>query len=456
VGFATALALINPVNDAPVLNAAATPSFGTLAEDTAAANIGGTLVSRLLVGNASDVDGQALGIAVIGLGQPGKGTYQFQLSGGAWTNMGTVSETSALLLPSTARVRFVPNANFNGTVNFVFRAWDGTLGSAGAKQNLTGQYGGAGTVSSAFAKALCTITPVNDAPVLGGSSTPSFGTIAEDTPAANIAGTLVSNVLAGIALDADGDTLGIAVIGLGSPSKGTYQFQLSGGAWTNIGTVSETSALLLPATALVRFVPNANFNGSVNFLFRAWDGTVGTAGTQQSLAGQYGGFGTVSSAFAKAICTVTSVNDAPVLTPSSSNLLVYQRGKPAVVLMGASATVTDVDSTTFAGGQLKITGIGAQDVVDLSGRFSFNGTSVLYTPDGQAAIVLGTRNAGGGSGVDLTIDLQATATPDMVQRLIRTLTFKSTGAAGTRNLSVTLSDDQQAVSNVVARVVNVS
>jgi acetyl esterase/lipase len=296
----------------------------------------------------------------------------------------------------------------------------------------------------------------NRAPVLSASAQPSFGSFAEDTPASDIAGELVGNLLKGNATDSDGDSLGMAVVSLGSPRQGDYQYRLNGGNWMSMPSVSETSALLLPASASVRFVPKADMNGTVSFYFRAWDGSGGTAGGIVDLTSERGGKGFASSAYAKAICTVTPVDDAPTLTPSLASPIGYTRGQAAVLLLGATTTVRDVDSATFAAGQLQVTGVAAGDVLSLGGRFSFQGTSVLYSPDGQSAIVIGTRNAGGGEGANLTIQFASTATLDLVQRLVRSLQFRTTGATGARSLQVSLSDDQQQVSNVVSCTVSVS
>ena len=60
------------------------------------------------------------------------------------------------------------------------------------------------------------------------------------------------------------------------------------GRWTQVGAVSNASALLLAADANTRvyFQGDSNFNGTVSdgITFRAWDQTSGTAGTKVSTA----------------------------------------------------------------------------------------------------------------------------------------------------------------------------
>jgi hypothetical protein len=266
----------------------------------------------------------------------------------------------------------------------------------------------------------------------------------------------VASLVAGGASDADADTLGVAVVALGNPGKATYQYQLSGGAWQNMPAVSESAALLLPASAKVRVVPKLNANGTVNLYLRAWDGSAGVAGGALDLHTRYGGIGTVSAAYSIAKASIAPVNDAPVLNPGNSTTVGYKRGGTAVLIFPSTATLTDVDSNTFAAGRLVLSGLLAGDVISLSGRFSYSGTSVLYTPDGQPPITIGTRNAGGGVGTSLTITFNSQATLDLAQRLLRNLRFSTTGAAGTRSLSVVAYDDQNAASATITRTINVT
>ena len=113
-------------NDAPVLNNSGDPILTTITEDPASNP--GNLVSELIAsmspaGSITDEDAGALqGIAVIGANQ-NNGTWQFSTNGGTtWSNFGSTSSSSALLLASNAntRIRFTPNANYNGSVGFTY------------------------------------------------------------------------------------------------------------------------------------------------------------------------------------------------------------------------------------------------------------------------------------------------------------------------------------------------
>lgn len=137
----------------------------------------------------------------------------------------------------------------------------------------------------------------------------------------NSAGELVSTLIADRITDAAGGTAGIAVTGLSTTANGTWQYSTNdGGTWTSFGAVTNTSASVLGASAddRVRFVPAANYNGSANITFRAWDRTddhpTGTTGVNVS---SNGGGTAYSLVTATASITVTEVNDAPIAVGDS-------------------------------------------------------------------------------------------------------------------------------------------
>ncbi|WP_192459620.1 hypothetical protein, partial [Musicola keenii] len=59
-----------------------------------------------------------------------------------------------------------------------------------------------------------------------------------------------------------------------------WQYSTDSGAnWFSVGTVSSSSALLLSATAQLRYVPDGANGETAAFTFNAWDQTSGTATT---------------------------------------------------------------------------------------------------------------------------------------------------------------------------------
>ena len=118
----TASITTTAVNDAPVLNAVASPTFTAILQDDTTNT--GDLVSDMIASAAvdliTDVDNGAVeGIAITGI-DSANGTWQFSTDGGStWTDIGAVSDSSARVLTATAtdRIRFVPNAELLGHHN---------------------------------------------------------------------------------------------------------------------------------------------------------------------------------------------------------------------------------------------------------------------------------------------------------------------------------------------------
>ncbi|HKB02719.1 MAG TPA: Ig-like domain-containing protein, partial [Gemmataceae bacterium] len=115
----------------------------------------------------TDPDAGAVeGIAVTATA--GNGTWQFSTDDGAsWADLGAVTPTAARLLAADAqtRIRFVPGADFTGTIDpaVTFRAWDRSTGTNGGPAD-TSANGGSTAFSTATETASLVVTPVNDAP----------------------------------------------------------------------------------------------------------------------------------------------------------------------------------------------------------------------------------------------------------------------------------------------------
>ncbi|WP_439542574.1 beta strand repeat-containing protein [Hyphomicrobium sp.] len=296
--------------------------------------------------------------------------------------------------------------------------------------------GGVGTASTTI-----NVTSVNDAPVLLTAATPVLNTIAEDAgnPVGAV-GTLVSGLVdlsggGGLdnVTDPDGSGLGIALTGV-NVTNGTWFYSLDDGAnWIAVGTISNTSALLLTETARLYFRPNADFNGTVTgaITFRAYDQTTGTAGTKVN-TNSNGGSTAFSSATDTANIVVSAVNDPPTIT--GLNNLNYTENAGAVII-DSSVVVADIDSADFAGGSLTVSFAANGTVADQlaissqgigNGQISVSGSNVSFNPNGGAPnAVIGTFS-GGTNGAPLVITFNANATSEAVDELIQRITFANT------------------------------
>ncbi|MGV8803354.1 MAG: cadherin-like domain-containing protein, partial [Polaromonas sp.] len=181
---------VTPVNDAPV--ATGTATLPAISEDST--NPPGATVSSLVPGtNYSDATDQVSpgttgsssatalgGIAVVGNAADAstQGAWQYSTNNGAtWTAVPTsgLSDGAALILPTTAQLRFVPVANYNGTPGGLSVRLADSAQSFSASSNIAGQLGGTNNWSAAAIPIGITVTPVNDAPVLAAAgSTQSY------------------------------------------------------------------------------------------------------------------------------------------------------------------------------------------------------------------------------------------------------------------------------------------
>jgi hypothetical protein len=181
---ATVHVTITGVNHAPVLAATAVNLGAIVANENSPA-----IAVTDLIASATDVDhGANSGVAITAT--TGTGTWGYSIDGITWTNIGTVSASQALLLDSTAQLRFNGTGLSAGTASVTFHAWDQTGTSAGLANTkfntATEGTGGSTSLSASAATATLTLNAFNFPPT---GVADSYQT-AEDTP-------LVTNSAAG-------------------------------------------------------------------------------------------------------------------------------------------------------------------------------------------------------------------------------------------------------------------
>ncbi len=378
----TATITVTAVNDAPVLDNSGTPTLTTINED--AVTNSGNLVSTILGVSVTDIDlGASGGIAVTSLDNS-RGAWQFSTNGGTtWSAVGSVSESSALLLRSIDRLRFVPDAENADAATVTYRAWDQTSGSTGTKVDTTSN-GGTTAFSTAQDTASITVTDVNDAPVLDNSGTPTLTTIDEDATTNN--GDLVSAVIGSTITDVDTASLsGIAVTGVNN-SQGLWQYSTDNGAsWQDVGAVSDSSALLLWTTDRLRFVPDALNADTATISYRGWDQTSGVHEGRVDVTGN-GGATAYSAATETAGITVTAVNDAPMLDPL---------GTPTLTSITEDATSNGGDQVgSFAGAWLSDVDNGSSSGIAVTALDTSRGTWQYSTDNGATWSAVGVVSDG--------------------------------------------------------------
>jgi hypothetical protein len=234
------------------------------------------------------------------------------------------SLSEAVLLSSNGqrnRIRFVPNRDFNGRVDFTFVAWDTTDGAVDGETRDAVSVSAIDSFSSEAVVIEIIVDPVNDAPLLPTNSTLTLSSILEDdyqSPGDDV------STLTGIITDVDvlDSSFGIAVVEA-DEENGQWEISTNGGvSWTAIVSVCPYNATVLSSVSgenRIQFVPNRDFNGIASFVFLAWDLTSdlqsGDPSVDTTSADLVTGPFSVTSA--TATITVEPVNDSPVLSPDS-------------------------------------------------------------------------------------------------------------------------------------------
>jgi uncharacterized repeat protein (TIGR01451 family) len=409
-----------PVNDAPV--ASGTVTFPSVNED---ATPPGQTVSSLFTPTFDDtrdtVTGGSSANTLAGIAitandaTAAQGNWQYTLDGTTWVDVPRtgLGDTTALILPSTASLRFVPEPQWNGTPGgLTVRLIDGSNTSnnpvAFSASSDVSTNGTTTAISAATVPLTTTVVAVNDAPVVSGTATiPST----EDAST----GATVASVLTQVSYSDGTDTIpsgstgtpaaGLAITGNASTAaQGTWQYTTDGTTWVDIPRtgLGDTNAIVIPATASLRFVPAADWNGTPGGLTaRISDGTGGLPATGAQNLGAVGGTSQWSNDTI-AIGTVTApVNDAPVVSgtatvPPSNEDTPSPTGTPVNDLLG-QGTVNYTDGTdTVPGGS---TGTPAAGIAITGNASTPEQGTWQYTTDGGTTWVdiphtgLGDNNA---------------------------------------------------------------
>ncbi len=201
----TISASVTAQNDAPtILNATTAATLVGVGEDTLLP--AGDTVSNLFSvkyeditddkrsiaggGNSSTAFG---GIAITNnAATASEGEWQYSINGGTnWTSVPTsgLSDTAAILLPTDAKLRFIPASDYNGTPGQLTVRFSDSPVTFSSAANL-GSVGGTSNWSGSTTTLATSITPVNDAPILDGSAG-SASDYTEQLAAVNIGGNLL-------------------------------------------------------------------------------------------------------------------------------------------------------------------------------------------------------------------------------------------------------------------------
>ncbi|WP_159789740.1 Ig-like domain-containing protein [Sodalinema gerasimenkoae] len=261
------------VNDAPVLDNSNDTTLTAINQGDITNS--GTLISELVGINAASIisdpnPNAAKGIAITALDTT-EGSWQYTTDGTTWVNTPTVSATNALLLAKdgTTRLRFVPNATYNGTLTnaITFHAWDQITGTNGGTANVTDDLTKNSTFS-VFSSASETASITVNAPTVASVSAPAngiygIGGTLDFTVTFTEAVTLTGAVTLPLTLNTGGE-VNATLMGMGnSATIHTFRYTVANGNLDSDG-ITLGNALNLPAGATIQNANDVDANPTLN------------------------------------------------------------------------------------------------------------------------------------------------------------------------------------------------
>lgn len=337
-GTAQATISVSSLNDAPLLNPSSPVLNGLTDSDVD--NVG-QAVSSLISGQVSDVDSSAVqGIAITGMDSGVGGTWQYSVNNGAsWQDIGAISTASALLLRSSDRVRFVPDGVHGTNASFTFRAWDQsgtTAGMQGTKANASSA-GGSTPFSTNSDTASVTVTAINDAPSMTGSSgSVSWveGNNVSSTPVVIDSGITIT--------DADGPNLTQATVRLTNFYAGQDSLAFTNNPATmgNITAIFDGGTGVLTLTSAGNQATLAQWQAALRAVTYS-NGSDSPAVMTRTVEFQVTDGGGLSSSSVSRSITITAVDASPIITAPASAMVVED-----VASVLNQISFSDVDSTS--------------------------------------------------------------------------------------------------------------
>lgn len=454
--LSSASATSAPPNAAPTITGA--PASATVTEDVA------TDINLSAV-TVADSDGDSITLTVgVNAGTiastDGNGTF----SGVTITNSGSASMSLAgtaaninSYLDITTKISYTTPLNSTSSATLTLTPNDGTEDGTAANVTLN-------------------VTAVNDAPSLNPGASPVLSAITEDagdddgsgadgdddaTNNTNNQGTSIAAVVVdGSITDVDGSAVeAVAVVGIDN-TNGVWQYSTDNGtSWNSFsGTTGSSvdissSARLLDGTLTggsthtIRFIPDANYNGTQTLTFKAWDKSSGSGG---GTADTTGGSTAFSSASDTASVLISPVNDIPTIVNLAGDSLSYLQSEPAKLIdQSLNASVADIDSTDFNTGNLTVSIVtnkdAAEDLLsfDTSGAVSVAGTTAGSNVSVSGTVV-GTLGNNIAAGNDLVVNFGVNGNAARAQSLIQAVTYQNidgvSPTVNTRTVRFTVAD----------------
>ena len=476
-GSATIQTSVDNVNDAPTLTASAaaagvedvTPTGQTVSAIVAAQYSDATDDRTGITGGA-DASASLGGIGIVGNAATTEGVWQYSADGNSWTDIGeggsAPSDTNAILLTTSARLRFVPAADFNGTPGaLTIRASDTAVGSIQTGQTVsysaTGQWSQTSTIG-------VTVAARNDAPSITGTATnptvdenSGLGTGTEGL--ALVTGAGATDAVDFLYLSDDtfgGGTITVSitdgyvsgdVLSLNGSPAGVASTSGGNGAALVINLSSSASAAQVAAIIEAIRYNSTSDNPSVygTDTDRAYS-IVLSDGNNNSGSENAGGPTALISNTITGTVTFSVLNDAPVVDlngggAGSDNSVTFTEGANAAgtpVAIAGSADLSDADNQNLTQMVLQLGALpdGTDEVLNIGGTdFILSGTTYTNTDVGSFLVSYdpNTRT------FTITPDGSTVATVGAFETLLQGITYvnhSDTPNTANRTIDVTITD----------------
>ncbi|MFO7897098.1 MAG: Ig-like domain-containing protein, partial [Candidatus Cloacimonadales bacterium] len=329
------------------------------------------------------------------------------------------AENGIINFPTAEEERFISGNNSNNVTlvtnislmnqllnNFTYTADSQFFGTETISVRLNDQgKSGIGGGEDVIRNILVEVMLRNHAPVLNSAIDHNLEAIMEDD--FDSAGTLVGDILTPESItdiNLEEAHQAIAIIGVDN-SNGIWQYSIDGGSsFQNITSVTDSyvdlvsSSLLLngelenAAATLLRFVPAADYFGTANLRFRAWDMSQYSSG-QFVDTSENGGNTAFSEEYDSAAIEVINVNDAPELWVEGNLIddevtITVPLSDPFVYNFSSvdAIEVSDIDAGSS---QMVVNILSSKGTVDFprSGRFVSNNGTDNVTLAGRLATI---------------------------------------------------------------------
>jgi hypothetical protein len=153
---------INDVENPPVLNPIYSPRLLAIPSNTTNPE-GNTIAQIITDGSITDADGNAVEAVAINNIDNSNGIWQYSIDGNTWQEIINVSNSNALLLDATNKIRFIPNTDYVGNATFTFHGWDKSVGNVGGFSDVSDS---ANVTAFSAESDLATITIKDITPIL--------------------------------------------------------------------------------------------------------------------------------------------------------------------------------------------------------------------------------------------------------------------------------------------------